>query len=296
MVFSSQKNLLFALAAGVSFCVAGAMSTRAATTTVQVGQGGLVFVPSTVNINAGDTVIWNWASSDHTTTSQSGSATTWNSGLFNSPHAFTNSFPTAGTFPFECQIHVSEGMTGKVIAATVAPHVPPTVSITSPASGTVLSAPANVTIQASASDSDGHVTNVQFIVDANFLANFTPPPNSTATPASGTASNLAAGPHTLTAIVSDNFGATGTNSVTLNVVTPVAVNLSQQKLSAGTNFSFSYSADVGLNYVVLRSTNLASPSWTALLTNKATSNPMSFTDSNAVANPGLYRVGRLPNP
>ncbi len=53
-------------------------------------------------------------------------------------------------------------MKGTIIVA--AANVPPTVTITNPASGTVFAAPASVTIQASASDSDGTVTNVQFLV------------------------------------------------------------------------------------------------------------------------------------
>jgi len=274
-----------ALAATAFVSLFSAISVRAATATVQVGLGGFVFVPATTNINAGDSVIWNWATSDHSSTSDTNGI--WDSGVTNSPHTFTNLFPTAGRFPYHCTIHVNFGMKGVVNVAAI--NVPPTVTVTNPAAGTVLSAPANVTIQASAQDSDGSVTNVQFLVDAS------PVGNSTTAPYSAIASNLAAGSHTLTAIASDNLGATGTNSVTISVITPVVVSLSQAKFSAGTNFQFRYSADVGLSYVVQRSTNLLS-AWTPLQTDKATSNPMTFVDSNAVANPGFYRVGRLPNP
>ena len=41
----------------------------AATTNVSVGQGGTNFVPSSVTIQAGDTVKWTWASNNHSATS-----------------------------------------------------------------------------------------------------------------------------------------------------------------------------------------------------------------------------------
>ncbi len=115
-------------------------------------------------------------------------------------------------------------MTGAVIVA--AANLPPTVSITNPASGTVFAAPANVTIQASASDSDGTVTNVQFLVDANIWPTSPPLPF----PPSPTTWRRAA--HTLSAIASDNNGATATNSVSISVVTPVTVLLSAPQAGA----------------------------------------------------------------
>ena len=110
------------------------------------------------------------------------------------------------------------GMKAQIIVA--AANLPPTVAITNPASGTVFAAPANVTIQASASDSDGTVTNVQFLVGANVVT------NKAAAPFFAVTNNLAAGSYTLSAIASDNSGAKATNSVSISVVTPVSVLLS----------------------------------------------------------------------
>ncbi len=167
---------------------------------------------------------------------------------------------------------------------------PPSVALTSPTNGTILAAPANVLIQASAADSDGSVTNVQFLVGTTVLTNVA------AAPFSATAKNLAAGNYTLTAIASDNGGAKATNSVNLSVVTPVPLNLSSLGLTAPANFRFTYPANVGLRYVVQRSTNLNSTNWSTLATNLAGASSVVFTDSNAPASPGFYRVGRLPNP
>ena len=172
----------------------------------------------------------------------------------------------------------------------VAANMPPTVTITNPANGAVFAAPASVTIQASASDTDGTVTNVQFLVGANVVT------NKAAAPFSAVTNNLAAGSYTLSAIASDNSGATATNQVSISVVTPVSVLLSAPKPVPPAKFRFSYTANTGLSYIVQRSTNLASPNWTTLVTNTAGSGSINFTDLNATFNPGFYRVGRLPNP
>jgi plastocyanin len=263
----------------------------AAVANVTVGSGGDHFAPVITNINVNDQVIWTWAATHHSSTSGTNGVPSglWDSGVISStPHTFTNTFNSAGTFIYYCSIHFSMGMTGAVIVA--AANLPPTVAITNPASGTVFAAPANVTIQASASDSDGTVTNVQFLVGANVVT------NDPTAPFSAVTNNLVAGSYTLFAIASDNNGATATNQVTISVVTPVLVLLSAPPLLPPGEFSFTYTANAGLSYVVQRSTNLLSFNWTTLITNTASSGSINFTDLNATFNPGFYRVGRLPNP
>jgi glucose/arabinose dehydrogenase len=91
-------------------------------------------------------------------------------------------------------------------------NTPPSVSITNPINGASFVAPATVTIQAAASDSDGSVTNVRFFDGASSLGNATLSPY-------GISADLALGSHTLTAVASDNFGATTTSaSVTVTIV------------------------------------------------------------------------------
>jgi plastocyanin len=287
------KNFWTTLAA-TFLCLAVPLCGLGATTTVLVGSGGLVFTPVTANINVNDQVIWNWAGNFHSTTSGTvnGSTATpnglWDSGVNNLPHSFTNLFNTAGTFPYYCSIHFASGMKGTIIVA--AANVPPTITITNPVDGVVFSEPANVTIQASASDSDGTVTNVQFLVGPTVLT------NETSAPFSVTTNNLAAGSYSFSTVATDNGGLTATNTVTISVVTPVPLALDAATQLSPASFQFNYSANVGLTYIVQQSTNLASPSWTPIFTNTATSNPVTFVDSNATANPGFYRVGRLPNP
>jgi plastocyanin len=167
---------------------------------------------------------------------------------------------------------------------------PPSVTITNPLNNATLSSPANVIIQASASDSDGTVTNVQFLVGSTVLTNEIAPPFSAAT------NNLAAGSYNLSAIAFDNLGVKNTNAVSISVVTPVTVFLTNSAKLSSTSFQFSYPANVGLSYIVQISTNLALTNWITLVTNVAASNPVVFVDNLTTNMPGFYRVGRLPNP
>ncbi|MGH9660014.1 MAG: Ig-like domain-containing protein, partial [Bryobacteraceae bacterium] len=94
-----------------------------------------------------------------------------------------------------------------------APNVPPTVSITSPAGGATYSAPASITIDATAADSDGTVTKVDFYQGTTLLG------TDTTAPYSFTWSNAAAGSYSLTAKATDNA-----NAVTTSTAVPVTVN------------------------------------------------------------------------
>jgi chitinase len=178
-------------------------------------------------------------------------------------------------------------MTGAVVVASA--NLPPTVAITNPAPGTVFAAPANVTIQASAAD-DGTVTNVQFLVGSTVFA------NDTSAPFSAVTNNLAAGSYSLSAIASDNNGATATNQIAISVVDPVPLRLSAPQPLPPSKFRFTYTANAGLSYMVQSSSNLLSPDWTTLATNTAAGGSIDFTDLNATIDGEFYRVGRLPNP
>jgi glucose/arabinose dehydrogenase len=87
-----------------------------------------------------------------------------------------------------------------------AANVPPTVTIDSPTNNASFTAPAVVPIIATANDSDGSVTNVAFFDGSTFLG------GTNNTPYTVTAS-LAAGPHALTAVATDNLGLSTTSTV-----------------------------------------------------------------------------------
>jgi plastocyanin len=265
------------------------LSSSAAVAMVSVGSVGDSFTPVVTNINVGDSVIWTWVATipSHSVLSTNSAPAFGSPTTFAAPHTFTNTFSVAGNYAYYCTVHTIQHMTGQVVVATA--NLPPTVTLTNPVTGTVFATPANVNIQASATD-DGSVTNVQFRVDGNVLT------NKAAAPFSAVTNNLAVGSHTLVAIASDNNGATATNQVTISVVTPVPMTFTAPKMVPPGKFRFTYAANTGLNYVVQRSTNLLSTGWTPLITNVAASSSVNFTDVTATTPYEFYRVGRLPNP
>src|SRR5881227_588732 len=89
---------------------------RAATVTVMVGPGGFFFKPSSVTIHTGDSVLWMWSSSGHSSTSGSPGMPNglWDSGILNQGAMFTHTFNSVGSFPYYCTPHGSLGMVGTV--------------------------------------------------------------------------------------------------------------------------------------------------------------------------------------
>jgi plastocyanin len=296
------ENLFELLLAGVAVMLL-AQPAPAIAAVANVAVIDDAFSPSTTSIHAGDAVIWTWGDDfdAHNVVSTStpyawlfpspdgGPGTTNDQNDLNtrySPFAFTNTFTTTGSYPYECTPHVEAGMVGTVIVAAALP--PPIVDITNPVAGEVFSAPANLTIQASAFDSSGTITNVQFLVGSTVLTNCLTVPYFAVT------NNLPAGTYTLSATATDNNGLTGTKSISVSVVTPnPVVTGTPAFVSAGT-FQFSYSTTIGLTYLVQVSTNMLS--WTSLATNTATANPETFTDNNAGKSAAFYRVELKQNP
>jgi glucose/arabinose dehydrogenase len=98
-------------------------------------------------------------------------------------------------------------------------NLPPTVSITSPGNGDSFAAPATVLIQATASDTDGTVTNVEFFDGVTSLGNDASGPDYSVN------ANLFPGTHTLTAVATDNGGdATTSASIDVTVTSTIIDN------------------------------------------------------------------------
>jgi plastocyanin len=78
-----------------------------ATVNIIGGYGGqFSFSPATTTIKVGMTVVWtNASSTPHTSTSDAGSAVTWDSGLINTGSTFSFTFTRAGTFAYHCNVH-----------------------------------------------------------------------------------------------------------------------------------------------------------------------------------------------
>lgn len=162
------------------------------------------------------------------------------------------------------------------ISKGVTPNAPPTVSLTSPASGAPFTAPATMPINASAADSDGTVAKVDFYQGATLLG------TDTSAPYEFVWSNVGVGSYALTAKATDNAGAVMTSgAVNITVyssvpaapsnLTATAVSRSQINLSWTDNAgneqgfrvegstngtSFTEIATVGANVTTFASTDL----------------------------------------
>ena len=119
-------------AAAVLLMTAGSAGAQAA---VNVPVGDLWFCGSasqngvcTTEINAGDTVIWNFsgASLPHTTTACGDSCDSptdsplWDSGTVSDGSAFQFTFDEPGTYLYRCNIHPSQ-MRGEIVVSAAAP-------------------------------------------------------------------------------------------------------------------------------------------------------------------------------
>jgi len=159
-------------------------------------------VPITANANDSDGSVTNVAFFD---------GGTFLGGTNNTPYTVTASLASGPhALTAVATDNLGLAITSVVVNVTVSVgNTPPSVTLTNPVDSAILSSSASVTIRASADDSDGSVTNVQFFDGMVSLGNDTNSPYSIS-------ARLDPGPHTLTAVASDNLGAT-TTSAPVNV-------------------------------------------------------------------------------
>ncbi|HYT97118.1 MAG TPA: Ig-like domain-containing protein [Casimicrobiaceae bacterium] len=120
---------------------------------------------------------------------------------------WSNVAPGSYTLSARATDNRSAVTTSAPVTITVgAPNNPPTVSLTSPATGSTFSAPATISLAANASDSDGSITRVDFYRGGTLIA------SSSSAPYVANWSNVGAGSYTLTAKATDNRGAVTTSS------------------------------------------------------------------------------------
>lgn len=105
-------------------------------------------------------------------------------------------------------------------ASATTTNLPPTVSLTAPATGSSYTAPATVTLTATASGADGGVAKVEFYQSASKLG------EDTNAPYAFTWQSVPEGSYTLTAVATDDHGVTTTSAaVHLNAVDFTAARL-----------------------------------------------------------------------
>lgn len=155
----------------------------------------------------------------------------------------------------------------------------PTVSITAPVNGTTVAPGASVTINAAASDANGSITKVEFLLDGTKVG------EDTSSPYSYTIASLAAGAHSLVARATDNSGNTATTTVSITASTNSTPVVSITSPAAGASFTAGSAITITAN-----ATDNGSIAKTAFyhgttLIGEDTSSPYSFTWSNVPAGP-----------
>jgi hypothetical protein len=135
-----------------------------------------------------------------------------------SPYTASWTNAGAGTYALTARAYDNSGGSRTSTAVNVsvgsATNQLPTVAISSPASGASFTAPAAVTIAASAADSDGTIAGVDFYVGTQLIA------SDTSSPYTASWNNVAAGVYSLTAVARDNSGGTRTSSAVAVTVAP----------------------------------------------------------------------------
>lgn len=104
----------------------------------------------------------------------------------------------------------AEAVFERVDVGAAPPNVPPTVAITAPSTGATFTAPVNLIVSASASDSDGTVSRVDFYAGTALIG------SDSTSPFSATWNSTPLGTHSLTAVAVDNAGAS-TSSAPVSV-------------------------------------------------------------------------------
>jgi hypothetical protein len=140
------------------------------------------------------------------------------------PYSASWSASSAGTYTLTAVAHDAGGnsTTSSGISVTIGSNSPPTVSLTSPASGATFTAPATISLAATASDPEGRMARVEFFSGTTRLA------TDTTSPYSYSWSGVAAGAYSLTAVAFDAEGNSTTSSavtVTVNSNSPPTVSL-----------------------------------------------------------------------
>jgi RHS repeat-associated protein len=119
---------------------------------------------------------------------------------------------TSGTYSLSAVATDNHGASSSSLAVTIKVNAAPTLSLTSPATNATLTAPANITLTAEASDSDGSIARVEFFSDNTLIA------TTSVAPFSIVWTGVPQGTYSLTAQATDDLGASvASNTVNITV-------------------------------------------------------------------------------
>jgi len=133
------------------------------------------------------------------------------------PYSFSWTGVAAGSYSLTAVATNDAGMTTTSSAVAIAVDAPPGVALTGPVNGASFTAPANIPIAASASDTVGTVTKVDFYQGGTLITTLT------AAPYSFTWTGVPTGSYSLTAVATNDAGTSATSAaVTIAVNSGVA--------------------------------------------------------------------------
>ncbi|MCX6903153.1 MAG: Ig-like domain-containing protein [Verrucomicrobia bacterium] len=125
------------------------------------------------------------------------------------PYAYAWASVTPGSYTLRAVATDNTGVssTSAPVAITVQSNQPPSIAITSPSDSATFTAPSDIPITVSTSDSDGTIVNVQFYASGLLVG------QDPTSPFGYTWPNVPAGIYNLTAVATDDRGARATSSV-----------------------------------------------------------------------------------
>lgn len=235
-----QINRLIWLAAMMAVALVNQTETHAAVTNIirVTGPNTYAFSPTNIQIATGDSVRWTnvaaMATHDVTPGVKVGNTTNapnpqWAPAALAVGGTFQVAFSNVGVYPYLCGRHVfgvptaHPEQTGTV--TVVQANLLPVVNLTSPTNLSTFTAPASLTLSATASDADGTVASVQFFSGTNQLGSVSAEPYELPV-------TLAAGWHQITARAIDTLGGSNTTEI-VNVL----VNSNRTVVVSGLTFS-----------------------------------------------------------
>ncbi|MDB5274029.1 MAG: domain containing protein [Chitinophagaceae bacterium] len=205
-----------------------------------------------------------------------------------SPYTFSWISVIAGSYTINAKAYDNVGViaTASVtVKVNPAANINPTVSITSPTNNASFSAPASISIAATATDSDGSIAKVEFYNGTLLLG------TATTSPYTFSWANVAAGAYTINAKAYDNSGGTATATVSVNVNSATNVNPTVSITSPLNNAKFTAPATVSIAATATDSDGSIAKvefyNGTSLL-GTATTSPYAFSWTNVAA--GSYTI------
>lgn len=204
--------------------------------------------------------------------------------------------PTPGVHPLTA-VATANGLstTSSIVSVTITttPNALPAVQLNSPVNLLTITDCSSITLSATASDSDGSVTNVSFFVNGLLLGSLAQPPYTI------TVDGLPFATNNLTAVATDDLGGRSTSNVRTVFTQLLPLHNLKASLAPGNRLRLCFRGLPGTNYVFEASSSLVTPIlWQPFATNVAPGaieGLITLTDAQAATSKHkFYRARQAP--